>query len=259
MTLEALLFDVDGTLAETERDGHLVAFNMAFENAGLDWHWSDELYGKLLSVTGGKERMLYYLDEFNPDFKRPAELQTFLADLHKAKTKLYTDLLDEGRIPLRPGVERILQEARAEGLRLAISTTTSPANVEALLVNTLGKESMNWFECIAAGDVVPAKKPAPDIYIYAMEQMNLKPEQCLAFEDSRNGIVSTNGAELATIITINHYTEDDDFTGAAVVLDQLGEPDQPFKVIEGDAFGASYVNLAMMKKLHAAWFNSKAA
>ena len=251
MTLEALLFDVDGTLADTERDGHLVAFNMAFADAGLDWHWSDELYGKLLAVTGGKERILYYLDEFNPDFKRPAELETFIADLHKAKTQLYTDLLGQGKIPLRPGVERLLNEARDAGLRLAITTTTSPANVEALLVNTLGRDSINWFECIAAGDVVPAKKPAPDIYLYAMQEMKLQPEQCIAFEDSRNGIVSTTGAKLGTIITVNGYTAEDDFSGALLVLDQFGEPGQPFTVLEGQVNGTDYVNLALIQKLHA--------
>ncbi|MGD8812419.1 MAG: HAD hydrolase-like protein, partial [Thioalkalispiraceae bacterium] len=135
MCLQALLFDVDGTLADTERDGHRIAFNMAFADAGLDWQWSAELYGKLLAVTGGKERIRYYLDNFNTGFARPANLDDFIAGLHRSKTDFYTALLSEGHIPLRPGVERLLREARDAGLRLAIATTTTPANVKALLVN----------------------------------------------------------------------------------------------------------------------------
>lgn len=251
LALEALLFDVDGTLADTERDGHRVAFNLAFADAGLDWDWSVELYGKLLAVTGGKERIRYYLDEFNPTFTRPDDLADFIAGLHQAKTNHYTALLGEGRIPLRSGVERLLQEARRVGLRLAIATTTTPANVEALLVNTLGKESMDWFEVIAAGDIVPAKKPAPDIYLYAMQHMQLEPAQCLAFEDSANGIKSTCGANLATIITVNGYTAEDDFSTALLVLDQYGEPGQPCQVLQGQINGNDYLNVELLRKLHA--------
>lgn len=252
MALEALLFDVDGTLADTERDGHRVAFNMAFRDAGLDWDWDAPLYGKLLTVTGGKERIRYYLDNFNTDFERPAELDTFIADLHKAKTAHYTELLGKGAIPLRPGVERLLNEARDAGLRLAIATTTTPANVEALLVNTLGKASMDWFEVIAAGDIVPAKKPAPDIYTYALKKMHLTADQGFAFEDSRNGILSVQGADLPVLITVNGYTAEDDFSGAALVLSDMGEPDAPFKVLAGDAGDAQYVTVDLVKKLHQA-------
>lgn len=249
--LEALLFDVDGTLADTERDGHRIAFNQAFAEAGLDWEWSVELYGKLLAVTGGKERILHYLDRYNTEFARPANLSEFIAGLHKAKTRFYTELLNTGAIPLRLGVERLLQEARKAGLRLAIATTTTPDNVSALLKNTLGEDGESWFEVIAAGDIVPAKKPAPDIYFYAMEQMQLSPESCLAFEDSENGIHATRDANLTTLITVNDYTRDHQFDGAAIVLDSLGEPDLPFVVIEGDAGAHTYVNLDLLKTIHA--------
>lgn len=249
--LKALIFDVDGTLADTEKDGHRVAFNSAFKEAGLDWEWDEELYGKLLAVTGGKERMNYYLDNFNTTFERPDNLQEMIADLHKTKTGYYTKLLGEGAIPLRPGVKRLIQEARDAGLRLAISTTTTPQNVTALLENTLGEESIDWFEVIAAGDIVPAKKPAPDIYDWALKEMDLDAADCLAFEDSENGILSSQGANLKTIITINDYTVDHDFTGAAIVLDNLGEAEQGFTVIEGDAGDNSFVNLEMLKAIHA--------
>jgi beta-phosphoglucomutase-like phosphatase (HAD superfamily) len=249
--LKALLFDVDGTLADTERDGHRVAFNQAFAEAGLDWDWSLELYEKLLAVTGGKERILHYLDNYNTEFNRPAKLLEFIADLHKSKTKHYTELLNTGAIPLRPGVERLLQEARDAGLRLAIATTTTPANVSALLKNTLGEDGESWFEVIAAGDIVPAKKPSPDIYIYAMGRMNLPPEACIAFEDSENGIHASHGAKLKTIITVNGYTESHHFDGAVIVLNSFGEPEQPFKVINGDAHGKDYLDIDLVKQLHA--------
>ena len=249
--LEALIFDVDGTLADTERDGHRVAFNQAFKEAGLDWDWTVELYGELLQVTGGKERIRLYVEKFLEDFELDEDIQDFAARLHKRKTHFYLELLQSGAIPLRPGVERLINEAREAGLRLAISTTTTPANVTYLLSATLGKESIDWFEVIAAGDIVSAKKPAPDIYTWAMEQMNISPDACLAFEDSLNGVKSSLGANLKTLITVNGYTKDDDFSGAIIVLDQYGEPDSPFTVLEGDAAGFDHVNIAMLKALHA--------
>lgn len=250
--LKALLFDVDGTLADTEKDGHRVAFNRAFADAGLDWDWSPELYGKLLAVTGGKERMRYYLSDFNTDFDAPEDLDGFVRGLHAAKTEHYTRMLAEGAIPLRPGVRRLIDEARAAGLRMAIVTTTTPANVEALVSHAIAADAMSWFEVIAAGDIVPAKKPAPDIYVWAMEQMNLTAADCIAFEDSRNGVLSSCGAGVKTIITINDYTAEDDFSDALIVLDQMGEPDQPFTVLAGDAGDSTCLDMALVQRLHSA-------
>ncbi|MDX1796164.1 MAG: HAD family hydrolase [Hydrogenovibrio sp.] len=247
--LQALLFDVDGTLADTERDGHRVAFNMAFEEAGLDWDWSESLYGDLLAVTGGKERIRYYLEKFNTEFKKPENFDDFVKGLHEAKTKFYTQLLSEGKIPLRTGVERLIKEARDAGTRMAVVTTTTPANVTALLENTLGPDSESWFEVIAAGDIVPAKKPAPDIYHWALEKMNLKPEETIAFEDSANGIRSSVGAQVKTIVTINEYTKDDDFSDAVVVLDHMGEPENTFKVLSGETLGQGYLDLNLVKEI----------
>jgi len=250
--LEALIFDVDGTLADTERDGHRIAFNLAFADAGLDWDWTPELYGQLLAVTGGKERMRYYLSDFNHGFEAPADLDEFVRGLHAAKTEHYTRMLGEGVIPLRPGVRRLLEEARGAGLRMAVVTTTTPANVAALLTHAIEPGAMDWFEVIAAGDIVAAKKPASDIYTWTMNEMGLTPADCIAFEDSRNGILSSCGAGLKTIITTNDYTRADDFSDAVIVLDQMGEPDRPCSVLAGDAGNATYLDLALVRRLHAA-------
>jgi HAD superfamily hydrolase (TIGR01509 family) len=251
MDFEALIFDVDGTLADTERDGHRVAFNRAFREAGLDWDWDVELYGQLLAVAGGKERMRFYVERFRPDYERPANFDQLVQDLHQAKTRHYTALMEEGEIPLRPGVERLLREARDQGVRLAIATTTTPANVTALLRATLGADGEEWFEVIGAGDVVPHKKPAPDIYGYVLERMDLPASACIAFEDSENGIRSSTGAGLSTVITINGYTRDHDFEGALLVLDNLGEPTQPFTALAGASVnGSRYLDIDLLRHLH---------
>lgn len=247
--LKALIFDVDGTLADTERDGHRVAFNRAFEAAHLDWNWSVELYGKLLAITGGKERMLHYIEQYCPSFQPPTDLKAFIAGLHAAKTDHYCQLLAEGSIPLRQGVERLLKEARQAGLRLAIATTTTLPNVTVLLEHTLGLDSIGWFDIIGAGDIVPAKKPAPDIYDYVLEKMGWSAEECLALEDSENGLISATQANLKTVVTVNDYTRNHRFEGAALVLDCFGEPNAPFQTLAGNAFGAQYFSVELANLL----------
>lgn len=248
--LKALLFDVDGTLADTE-EIHRHAFNAAFAAAGLDWHWDRPLYHQLLEVTGGRERIRHYLDRYLPGFERPADLEGFIAGLHRDKTGHYLEMLARGRVPLRPGVERLMQDARARGLRLAIVTTTTPANVTSLLTHSFTVDASGWFDLIAAGDVVAHKKPAPDIYHYALQQTGLAPAECLAFEDSVNGLRSALSAGVDTLITLNRFTADHDFSGASVVLDQLGEPGNPCRLIAGDLDPDGLVDMAYLQRLHA--------
>lgn len=251
--LKALLFDVDGTLADTERDGHRIAFNRAFAQAGLDWEWTDALYGRLLAISGGKERMEYYLRECSGGAQPSKEQLALIADLHAVKNRYYWEMLDRGEIGLRPGVERLLREARAAGLRLAVATTTTGGNVRALLRNTLGEEAEGWFELIASADEVSDKKPSPAVYEYCLQQMGLTAAECIAFEDSENGMAATSAAGIRVIITVNGYTEDGDYAGASLVLDMLGEPDAPCRVLGGRSAARSSVgncvDVALLKRL----------
>ncbi len=247
--LTTLIFDVDGTLAETEQHGHRIAFNQAFAQMQLSWEWSPELYGELLAVTGGKERIRYYMERFARDFKAPADLDGFIAELHRRKTQCFTRLLAQGQIPLRTGVARLLKEAKEAGLRLAVATTTTPANVVALLEHCGVPGIATWFEVIAAGDIVPQKKPAPDIYEYVLREMAVEPQTCIAVEDSANGVKAARGAGLTTVVTISGYTENDDFSDAALVVDRLGDPENPARVQSGPPLAGSFVTVEDLRAL----------
>ncbi|MBK9955930.1 MAG: HAD-IA family hydrolase [Rhodocyclaceae bacterium] len=227
MSLQALIFDVDGTLAETARDGHRPAFNAAFRDAGLPWHLDVGTYGELLSVTGGRERMRHFAERHDPGFLAQADADARIKSLHADKTRHYLSLLEAGGIPLRPGVAALIAEARAAGVRLAIATTTTPENVTTLLRTSLAPESVGWFEVIGAGDMVPNKKPAPDIYLWVLAKLGLPPKSCLAIEDSANGLKSAVAARLPTVVTRSIYTADHDFTGALSVLPDLGRTRWP--------------------------------
>ncbi len=248
-TLSALIFDVDGTLAETERDAHRVAFNETFAEFGLNWFWSEELYGKLLVVTGGKERIKFYWECYRADTPRPNQWETFITELHKKKTLCYNQKLARNPIPLRPGVQRLLTEARAAGIRLAIATTTNLDNVAALLHYSLSPTAINWFEVIAAGDVVKAKKPASDIYAYTLQQLQLPPTECIALEDSNNGLRAALGAKIPTVITVNDYTRQENFNGALLVVNHLGEPTQPATVLAGNVGKIFCVDVPLLRLL----------
>lgn len=216
MRLRALIFDVDGTLAETE-DLHRTAFNKAFAESGLGWHWNRTTYGQLLQVTGGKERIAAHAARSGlPPL--PAET---IARLHSRKTAIYGEEVARGALGARPGVDALIAKARARGLRLAVATTTSPENVDALSLCLFGRPGAAVFDVIAAGDEVAAKKPAPDVYLLALERLGVDASAALAFEDSRNGVLSARAAGLRVVVTPALYTESDDFTGATLVLPDL--------------------------------------
>lgn len=222
MTIKAIIFDVDGTLANTE-DAHRIAFNKAFAESGLDWNWSVALYSKLLKVTGGKERIKYFVEDFLKDFAKPADYESFVKNLHAQKTAHYTAALRDGHIPLRPGIRQLIGDARKAGLKLAIATTTSPENVSALLEVGLGKDWAKYFDTIGCGDIVPHKKPAPDIYNWVLNELGLAPQDCIALEDSANGLQAALAAGIRTYITTNPYTCKQDFTGAEAVFEDLSD------------------------------------
>ncbi|MDQ6954427.1 MAG: HAD-IA family hydrolase [Mariprofundaceae bacterium] len=249
--LKCILWDVDGTLADTERDGHRVAFNRAFEEAGLDRRWDVATYAVLLKVTGGKERMKFDIERGGmPDMPYKK-----IVELHARKTIHYQTLIADGLIPLRAGVRRLLEEAYGAGITLGVATTTTPAALDALIEHSLGREWFDRFAVLAAGDIVPAKKPAPDIYTYAMQQLGVAPENTLALEDSGNGFLSAQAAGLKCVITINDYTANQNFEGADLVVSEFGAAGRnavDVLINKHDLTGLHCVTLAHLKAIVAA-------
>ena len=248
-SLKAVIFDVDGTLAETERDGHLVAFNCAFEELGLKWRWDAQTYGDLLKVTGGKERLAHFITHYRPPMPGGVTPEALIAALHASKTAHFVRLVDAGGMPLRPGVRRLINECRAVGMPMAIATTTTLANVEALIASSLGPDGLSWFQVIAAGDIVKKKKPAPDIYLWTLEQLQLQSLECIAIEDSQNGLRASLMAGIPTLITVSYYTQHEHFSGAALIVDHLGEPEMPATAIMGDMLGKSCVDIDLLARM----------
>jgi HAD superfamily hydrolase (TIGR01509 family) len=224
--LEALIFDLDGTLADTE-ETHRQAFNAAFIEAGLWWDWSPPLYARLLAVSGGKERLRHYIGTLGVPAAERARLLNIVPALHETKTHIYTELLVRGQRPFRAGVLPLLRAARDAGLKLAIASTTTSVNVSALLRANLGAAPDIGFDVLACGDQVAQKKPAPDIYRLALASLRLAADACVAFEDSSNGVRAAKAAGLATVVTPSRWTAEDDFAGADLVLPSLEGLDLP--------------------------------
>jgi len=222
VTLQALIFDVDGTLAETE-EAHRQAFNETFSSEGLDWHWSMEDYRRLLKTTGGKERMKAFRAEIGAS--SPTDLE--IAQMHKRKTERYGQILQSGQLALRPGVARLIASGRAAGLKMAVATTTNRPNVEALCQCCWGKSANDVFDVVAAGDEVGVKKPAPDVFLLALKRLGMAPDQAIAFEDSENGLKSAVSAGLRVLVTPSVYTDGDDFSSADWVAPSLELSDLP--------------------------------
>jgi HAD superfamily hydrolase (TIGR01509 family) len=219
--LQALIFDVDGTLADTE-DAHRRAFNQAFAEEGFDWHWDVPLYTRLLETSGGKERIAAWW-RGSQTVPRELEAGAFdetVARLHARKTALYEQAVRDGQVRLRPGVLDLLEAARRERLVLAIATTTSPANIAALLREAIGADWRNWFAVVEDASTAPHKKPHPQVYLQTLARLGLAPTACLAFEDSSNGLRAALSAGLEVVVTPCDYTRHHDFAGALRVLDR---------------------------------------
>jgi len=221
--LKALIFDCDGVLADTERDGHRVAFNRAFAAKGIDAAWDVELYGSLLAVGGGKERMRHFFDErgWPPG---AGDRDAFIKELHRLKTDIYMEIVRAGELPARPGVVRLADEAHAAGAALAVCSTSNERAVNAVVENVFGAERAQRFALVLAGDVVSKKKPDPEIYDLAKRRLGLDARECVVIEDNRNGLRAATGAGMHCVVTTNGYTAGEDFAEAALVVDRLGDP-----------------------------------
>lgn len=236
--MPALIFDCDGVLADTERNGHLPAFNRTFEEEGVPVHWSDDDYRVKVLIGGGKERMASIL---TPEFVAANGLPSdeegrkeLLARWHKRKTAIYTELVESGALPARPGIARIAQQADAAGWQLAVASTSAEPSVRAVLEHAVGPELAARFT-VFAGDIVPAKKPAPDIYLLAIDRLGIGADDAVVVEDSGNGVQAAVAAGLRTVVTVSTYTGGEDFSGASIVVSSLGDADEPARVIDAPA------------------------
>lgn len=226
---KALIYDCDGVLGDTEQYGHLPAFNQMWRELGVPWEWSVEEYGRKLKIGGGKERMssLFAEPEFLKVFTPPAteqERTDLIAAWHKRKSAIYRQIVNSGRIPPRSGVKRLTEEALGQGWILAVASTSAPESVDAMLRRAMGDGTAGRFSLVLAGDVVKAKKPAPDIYLLAAERLGVKPSECVVVEDSNNGLMAAVSAGMKCVVTVSGYTREEDFSEADIVLSCLGDP-----------------------------------
>jgi HAD superfamily hydrolase (TIGR01509 family) len=221
--IKAIFFDQDGVIIDTERDGHRVSFNETFKEFGYDVEWDVDYYHELLQIAGGKERMKHHLH--TRGFGKPVppeEEEELIKALHKRKTAMFVELIESGRLPLRPGVRRFMQEAAAAGLKLGVCTTSNEKAAHAVAYKVLKDIP---FDFVLAGDVVEKKKPAPDIYLLGLERAGVKPEEVIVIEDSRNGVLAAKAAGMHVVVTTNHYTEKEDVSAGDIVVTCLGDPD----------------------------------
>lgn len=250
MTLKALIFDVDGTIADTERDGHREAFNLAFKEVGLKWEWSEAVYGELLGVGGGYERMVAYARYYQ---QQPVSDKVLQA-AHQHKARYFTELVAAGNVPLRSGIKRLFQETKDAGLALAVATNCSSFSLRALTTSLLDAEPEDVFSVQVTGDNLQHKKPHPSAYHNALKGLDLPACECMAFEDSFIGLQSSLANELVTVVTSNDYTAREDFTGSPLVLSELGEQSQPCQTLhdEHDIGPVQWFSVDTAMRLHAA-------
>ncbi|MEQ1438138.1 HAD-IA family hydrolase [Fontimonas sp. SYSU GA230001] len=256
MTLRAVLFDVDGTLADTEALGHRPAYNRAFRKLGLQMRWGPKLYRRLLKLPGGKERLKHYIEHYRPDLgaeqaEVERDLDAWVAKVHELKSKYFKRRMRNGRVPLRAGIARIMREARQQNLQLAIVTNASLKTLKPVLKYCMGPELAAEIEVIASGEEVAHKKPAPDLYRLAMRRLGVRPAECVALEDSEMGFRAATAAGVPTVITVNSDTLEQDFAGAALVVSSLGEPGAPARALKGELGVLPWVTVETLRRVNA--------
>ena len=244
--LTTIIFDMDGTLANTE-EIHRQAFNEAFTEFELPINWGPQEYARLLSISGGRQRIYQYLK--NSEFIIRKDKRKFAREIHIRKSEIYREKLNAGHIELRRGVFRLIQEARKNHVRIGIATSSSLSNIKTLINTTLGEQGLDYFDSIVSCDLISDQKPSPAIYQYALAELGTNPWNCIAIEDTTNGNRAALAAGIKTIITTHEFTIDSDFSGASLVLDDMGEPGHDFNVIMGDSYGHKYLNLELMKNI----------
>lgn len=249
--LRALLFDVDGTLAETE-EAHRRAFNLAFVEHELRWYWGPSEYAGLLTVSRGLDRIMHFIDTLNLPAAEGSRLKELAPAIHRTKSSVYAESVASGNVFLRRGVARLLHEARAAGLRLALVSTSAATNLTVLLEAALGQGTHSWFDCVASAQDVARKKPAPDLYLHALVELRLPARCCVAFEDSANGVKAARAAGLYTVVTPSRYTAGQDFIEADLLLPFLGDADYPLPEDAARRVGAPVLDIAALRRLHAA-------
>ena len=254
MTLQAILFDVDGTLADTEALGHRPAYNRAFRQMGLSFRWGPKLYRKLLRQPGGRERLRHYLQQYQPDLGThraavDADADQWVAEVHALKSKYFRRYMRRGRVPLRPGIARLIREANEQGIRLAIVTNASRKTLNPVLRYILGPALTSVIEVVASGEEVSHKKPSPDLYRLAMARLGLTAHDCVALEDSEMGLRAARAAGLPAVVTVNDDTVGQDFSGASLVVSSLGEPGAPARVIRGEGGPLPWITLETLRRL----------
>lgn len=248
MKLKGIIFDVDGTIADTE-EIHRQAFNLAFKESNIDWNWSVEDYRKILHISGGKERFRKFLNEDIALKSKVEDQESFVQDLHKLKSEHYRALLASDGIEFRTGVIRLINEAREKGIQIGVATSSSMANLTTLFNTILDIDPCELFNSIVTSDTVQDKKPSPAAYQCVLAGLGLNADSCVAIEDTQNGNLSALAAGLHTVITTHAYTIDNDFTGASLVSNHLGEPDKTFIVSQGNNFNKSFVDVELLDNI----------
>jgi HAD superfamily hydrolase (TIGR01509 family) len=241
--LQAVLWDVDGTIAETERDGHRIAFNREFAECGVDWHWSTASYGTLLEISGGYERILFDMQRRAEAPTDPGRRESLARHIHASQNQCYAKLVAERGLAARAGVVRLMNECRANGVALAVATTTGRGNVDALFPHLFGPDWQAHFAAIVCAEDAPAKKPDPSVYFEALQRLGIEADQAVAVEDSPNGLRSACGAQISTLVTPSAYFQDASFAGAAMIVPNLDAP----AVLDGQSYGRT--DLAVLRAI----------